>query len=182
MKRAAISAGVLSALLLAASGEDWPQWGGHPSRNMYSTDKGLPDRFEPGKLKKGTEEVDLATTKIGVPVLWWRVVGSSHTTFAVEAFIDEAAHAAGQDPYAFRRKLLEHEPRMKAVLDLAADKAGWKNGPLPAGKGRGIADCGQLTNWAWTGKAFVLISENTMPACHGVSSDDWPPLFASRQK
>ena len=41
--------------------------------------------------------VDLATTKTGVPVLWWRVVGSSHTTFAVEAFIDEVAHAAGAD-------------------------------------------------------------------------------------
>jgi isoquinoline 1-oxidoreductase subunit beta len=83
--------------------------------------------------------VDLATTKNGVPVLWWRVVGSSHTTFAVEAFIDEVAHAAGEDGFTFRRKLLEHEPRMKAVLELAADKAGWTSGPLPAGKGRGIA-------------------------------------------
>jgi isoquinoline 1-oxidoreductase beta subunit len=83
--------------------------------------------------------VDLATTKTGVPVLWWRVVGSSHTTFAVEAFIDEAAHAAGRDPYEFRRKLLEHQPRMKAVLELAAEKAGWNQGPLPSGKGRGIA-------------------------------------------
>ena len=82
--------------------------------------------------------VDLSTTKTGVPVLWWRVVGSSHTTFAVEAFIDEVAHAAGEDAYTFRRKLLEHEPRMKAVLELAAEKAGWSN-PLPKGKGRGIA-------------------------------------------
>ncbi|HEV7357860.1 MAG TPA: xanthine dehydrogenase family protein molybdopterin-binding subunit [Steroidobacteraceae bacterium] len=85
--------------------------------------------------------VDLSTTKAGVPVLWWRVVGSSHTTFAVEAFIDEVAHAAGADPFAFRRKLLEHEPRMKAVLELAAEKAGWNSGPLPKGKGRGIAVC-----------------------------------------
>ncbi len=83
--------------------------------------------------------VDLSTTKTGVPVLWWRVVGSSHTTFAVEAFIDEAAHAAGVDGFTFRRKLLEHEPRMKAVLELAAEKAGWNSGPMPAGKGRGIA-------------------------------------------
>jgi isoquinoline 1-oxidoreductase beta subunit len=83
--------------------------------------------------------VDLSTTKNGVPVLWWRVVGSSHTTFAVEAFIDEVAHAAGADPFTFRRKLLEHEPRMKAVLELAAEKAGWSNGPMPKGKGRGIA-------------------------------------------
>jgi isoquinoline 1-oxidoreductase beta subunit len=82
--------------------------------------------------------VDLATTKTGVPVLWWRVVGSSHTTYAVETFIDEVAHAAGEDAFTFRRKLLEHQPRMKAVLELAADKAGWST-PLPPGKGRGIA-------------------------------------------
>src|SRR5580658_9674997 len=83
--------------------------------------------------------VDLSTTTTGVPVLWWRVVGSSHTTFAVEAFIDEVAHAAGADPFTFRRKLLEHEPRMKAVLELAAEKAEWSKGPMPKGKGRGIA-------------------------------------------
>jgi isoquinoline 1-oxidoreductase beta subunit len=84
-------------------------------------------------------DVSLVTTRNPVPVLWWRVVGSSHTTFAVEAFIDEVAHAAGKDPFAFRRDLLAHEPRMKAVLELAADKAGWHDGPLPKGKGRGIA-------------------------------------------
>jgi isoquinoline 1-oxidoreductase beta subunit len=82
--------------------------------------------------------VDLATTQTGVPVLWWRVVGSSHTAFAVEAFIDEVAHAVGEDAFTFRRKLLDKQPRMKAVLELAADKAGW-NTPLPAGRGRGIA-------------------------------------------
>jgi isoquinoline 1-oxidoreductase beta subunit len=82
--------------------------------------------------------VDLATTKTGVPVLWWRVVGSSHTTLAVEAFVDEVAHAAGKDPFEFRRKLLDKEPRMKAVLELAADKADWTS-PLPKGRGRGIA-------------------------------------------
>jgi isoquinoline 1-oxidoreductase subunit beta len=83
--------------------------------------------------------VELSTTRTGVPVLWWRVVGSSHTAFAVEAFIDEVAHAAGQDPYRFRRNLLAHEPRMRAVLDLAAERAGWSDTPLPPGKGRGIA-------------------------------------------
>jgi isoquinoline 1-oxidoreductase beta subunit len=83
--------------------------------------------------------VELSTTRTGVPVLWWRVVGSSHTIFAVEAFIDEVAHAAGEDGFTFRRKLLEHEPRMKAVLELAAEKAGWSSGPMPKGKGRGIA-------------------------------------------
>ena len=83
--------------------------------------------------------VDLSTTEVGVPVLWWRVVGSSHTTFAVESFIDEVAHEAGQDPLELRRKLLADQPRMKRVLDLAAEKAGWSGAPLPKGKGRGIA-------------------------------------------
>ncbi len=84
-------------------------------------------------------DVQLITTTSKIPVLWWRVVGSSHTTFAVECFIDEVAHAAGQDPYQFRRKLLAHAPRLLGVLDLAAEKAGWTRGPLPAGRGRGIA-------------------------------------------
>ena len=83
--------------------------------------------------------VDLSTTEVGVPVLWWRVVGSSHTTFAVEAFIDEVAHEAGQDPFELRRKLLVDQPRMRRVLELAAEKAGWSGAPLPKGKGRGIA-------------------------------------------
>jgi isoquinoline 1-oxidoreductase beta subunit len=84
-------------------------------------------------------KVELSTTKTGVPILWWRVVGSSHTSFAVEAFMDEVAHAAGEDAFTFRRKLLDHDPRMQAVLELAAEKAGWSSGPLPKGKGRGIA-------------------------------------------
>ncbi len=84
-------------------------------------------------------DVQLATTRTGVPVLWWRVVGSSHTVYAVEAFIDEVAHAAGQDPFEFRRKLLAKAPRMQRVLELAAEKAGWSSGPLPKGRGRGIA-------------------------------------------
>jgi isoquinoline 1-oxidoreductase subunit beta len=82
--------------------------------------------------------VELNTTETGVPVLWWRVVGSSHTAYATEAFIDEIAHAAGKDPFAFRQAMLEHHPRHKAVLDLAAKAAGWDS-PLPKGKGRGIA-------------------------------------------
>ena len=77
--------------------------------------------------------VELNTTETGVPVLWWRVVGSSHTAYATEAFIDEIAHAAGQDPFAFRRGMLEHHPRHKAVLELAAKTAGWGS-PLPQGK------------------------------------------------
>ncbi|MGA2811853.1 MAG: xanthine dehydrogenase family protein molybdopterin-binding subunit [Candidatus Acidiferrum sp.] len=83
-------------------------------------------------------QVDLHSPKIGVPVQWWRSVGHSHTGFAVEAFFDEVAHAGGKDPYRLRQTLLAKQPRMLAVLDLAAQKAGW-GGPLAKGVGRGIA-------------------------------------------
>ncbi|MBI5205697.1 MAG: xanthine dehydrogenase family protein molybdopterin-binding subunit [Nitrospirae bacterium] len=82
--------------------------------------------------------VDLHSPRIKVPVLWWRSVGHSHTAFVVESFIDELAHAAGKDPYEFRRMLLNSHPRHKAVLELAAGKAGWGS-PLPAGRAQGIA-------------------------------------------
>jgi isoquinoline 1-oxidoreductase beta subunit len=83
-------------------------------------------------------QVDLHTPKIGVPVQWWRSVGHSHTGFSVEAFLDELAHAGGKDPYELRRKLLAKQPRMLAVLELAAQKADWGS-QLPPGVGRGIA-------------------------------------------
>ena len=83
-------------------------------------------------------QVDLHSPKIGVPVQWWRSVGHSHTGCSVEGFFDEVAHAGGKDPYELRRKLLANQPRMLAVLELAAEKAGWGK-PLAKGSGRGIA-------------------------------------------
>jgi isoquinoline 1-oxidoreductase beta subunit len=82
--------------------------------------------------------IDLHSPKIGIPVLWWRSVGHSHTAFVVESFIDEVAHAAGKDPYELRRKLLTKHPRHLGVLQLAAEKAGWGN-PLSKGHERGMA-------------------------------------------
>jgi isoquinoline 1-oxidoreductase subunit beta len=82
--------------------------------------------------------VDLHTTRIGVPVQWWRSVGSTHTAFSTETFIDELAAAAGKDPVAFRRGLLAKHPRHLGVLNLAAQKAGWGKA-LPKGRARGIA-------------------------------------------
>ncbi len=82
--------------------------------------------------------VDLHSPRPGVPVLWWRSVGHSHTAFVVESFIDELAHAAGKDPFEYRRALLGSQPRHRGVLELAAAKAGWGK-PLPAGRARGIA-------------------------------------------
>jgi isoquinoline 1-oxidoreductase beta subunit len=83
-------------------------------------------------------QVDLHSPKNEVPVQWWRSVGHSHTGFSVEAFLDEVAHAGGKDPYELRRALLAKQPRMLAVLDLAAQKANWGS-PYPAGHARGIA-------------------------------------------
>lgn len=89
-------------------------------------------------------QVELSTpSNIKVPVLWWRSVGHTHTGYVAETMIDEAAVAAGQDPYAFRHALLESHPRHRGALELAAKQAGWDK-PLAAGaegekRGRGIA-------------------------------------------
>jgi isoquinoline 1-oxidoreductase beta subunit len=104
--------------------------------------------------------VDLHSPTLGVPIDKWRSVGNSHNAFAVETFLDDVAHAAGRDPYQFRRALLMKDPRdrpmqlvapdrMKPslfakfprdrqVLELAAGKSGWGT-PLPPGRGRGLA-------------------------------------------
>ncbi len=70
--------------------------------------------------------VELHSPKVPVPVQWWRSVGSTHTAFATECFIDDIARATRQDPYALRRRLLANHPRHVAALDLAVEKSGWK--------------------------------------------------------
>jgi len=75
----------------------------------------------------------------GIPTAFWRGVGPTRSIFVVESFIDELAAAAKRDPFEYRRALLDRSPRAKAVLELAAERAGWGR-PLPAGSsGRGIA-------------------------------------------
>jgi isoquinoline 1-oxidoreductase beta subunit len=74
----------------------------------------------------------------GVPTAFWRSVGPSHTVFVVESFMDELAAAARQDPVAYRLALLDKSPRAKAVLALAAEKAGWGQ-PLSGRVGRGVS-------------------------------------------
>ena len=74
----------------------------------------------------------------GIPTAFWRSVGPSHNVFVTESFMDELAAAAKQDPVAYRLALLDKTPRAKAVLALAAEKAGWGQ-QLPPRVGRGVS-------------------------------------------
>ena len=115
--------------------------------------KGSP--FESAMLKDGVDQtmVEGASTlpytipnlrvsahivDAGVPTLWWRSVGSTHTAFATEVFLDELAALAGVDPLDIRRRLLAKHPRHLGVLNLAAEKAGWGT-PIGKGRARGLA-------------------------------------------
>ena len=84
--------------------------------------------------------VDYVNNNQGVPSGFWRSVGNTQNGFILESFVDELAHAAGKDPYQYRRQLFDkpHAARLRGVLDLAAEKAGWGK-PLPSGVHRGIA-------------------------------------------
>jgi isoquinoline 1-oxidoreductase beta subunit len=135
--RAALAAGVPSA---------WQQRIASPS---------IERRLNPRTVKDGVDRsvvegardlpyaipnvaVDCALVDVGVPVGYWRSVGSSGNAFVVESFVDELAHAAGEDALAFRRRLLAGQARHLGVLELAAARAGWGQ-PLPQGRARGIA-------------------------------------------
>jgi len=83
-------------------------------------------------------QVEYAMRTTHVPVGFWRSVNHSQNGFFRECFVDEMAHAAGQDPYQYRRKLLSKDAKRLAVLDAAAQKAGWDK-PVPPGLSRGIA-------------------------------------------
>ncbi|MCW3480338.1 xanthine dehydrogenase family protein molybdopterin-binding subunit [Neisseriaceae bacterium JH1-16] len=112
---------------------------------------GVKDGIDSVSVEGAGEPYDIPNRRIelstplasGVPVLWFRSVGHTHTAFATETLIDEAAVAAGKDPVEFRRPLLAKHPRHWGVLQLAAEKAGWgtKLAPGAAGerRGRGIA-------------------------------------------
>jgi len=83
-------------------------------------------------------DFDYSLVDPGVPVGFWRSVGSSHNAFYTESAIDEAAHTAKQDPFEYRRKLLAQKPRFRKVLEKVAADANWGRG-IPEGHGLGIA-------------------------------------------
>jgi isoquinoline 1-oxidoreductase subunit beta len=82
--------------------------------------------------------VDYVVEQSPVPLGVWRAINYTQNTFYKESFVDEMAHAAGMDPYLYRRRLLHNDIRNLAVLDAVAKKADWF-GPLPQGVHRGIA-------------------------------------------
>jgi isoquinoline 1-oxidoreductase beta subunit len=82
---------------------------------------------------------DLHQVDVGVPVLWWRSVGHTHTGYAVEAFVDELLEAAGQDAVEGRLAMMGKKPRHAGVLKAVAERAGWNNAKLEPGRARGVA-------------------------------------------
>jgi isoquinoline 1-oxidoreductase beta subunit len=82
--------------------------------------------------------VDYVRKDFAVPVFFWRSVGNSQNAFFFESMVDEMAHAAGKDPYEFRREMLKDTPRLRDVLDRVAKNSDWGK-PLPKGYARGIA-------------------------------------------
>ncbi|MTW13629.1 molybdopterin-dependent oxidoreductase [Pseudoduganella eburnea] len=112
-------------------------------------------RYAPEWLAKGidTDAVEMAEgpysiparyveympVETGVPTGFWRGVGPTHNIFVVESFIDELADAAGKDPVAYRQALLGKNPRALAVLNLAAQKAGWATRKPGPGEGFGVS-------------------------------------------
>ncbi|MEQ9518427.1 MAG: molybdopterin cofactor-binding domain-containing protein [Parvibaculum sp.] len=112
---------------------------GNPTawRNTY-TRKDEPVEASNIPYKVANQAIRYVESPVHVPYGAWRSVAHTQHTFFNESFVDEMAHAAGKDPYAFRRDLLEDGSRHKAILDRAAKEAGWGT-PLPAGRARGIA-------------------------------------------
>jgi isoquinoline 1-oxidoreductase beta subunit len=111
------------------------------------------------------KQTDWARHSPGVRTWFWRSVGNTQNIFFSESFIDEMAHAAGKDPYEYRRALMDKHPRHKAVLELAAQKAGWGT-PLPAGRARGIAVAESFGSYV--AEVAEVSIENGKPRVHRV--------------
>jgi isoquinoline 1-oxidoreductase beta subunit len=108
----------------------------------------------------------LHTTKTGVPVLWWRSVGHTHTAFTTETFVDELLAKAGRDAVEGRLKMLEAHPRHTAVLKRVAELADW-GGPVPEGRARGVAVHKSFETYV-AQIAEVSEGENGLPHVHKV--------------
>ncbi|MCA9514492.1 MAG: xanthine dehydrogenase family protein molybdopterin-binding subunit [Myxococcales bacterium] len=111
-------------------------------------------------------KVELTTEKIGIPVLWWRSVGSTHTAFSTETFMDEVLAAAGLDPVEGRLAMLAEHPRHAGVLRAVAELADWGKG-APAGRAYGVALHESFQTYV-AEIAEVSLDRSGMPKVHKV--------------
>ncbi len=119
-----------------ASGSLFAQLIGLPLRN--GVDGAATEGFSEFPYEVPNQRHEYVQRRTHVPIGFWRTVGWSQTPFARECFLDELAHAAGKEPYAYRRELLKHDKRPLQILDAVAKAANWAK-PLPKGVFRGIA-------------------------------------------
>jgi isoquinoline 1-oxidoreductase beta subunit len=138
-----------------------------------------PDLPDEAAFVYGLENVliESVIAETPVPLGWMRSVYALQMGFASESFIDELAVAAGKDPLEYRLHMLAadkdiqyftttwHTARMRGVLQLAAEKAGWKN-PLAAGRFRGIACFGCFSSYM--AEVVEISMENDVPRVHRV--------------
>ena len=110
---------------------------------------------------------EVHTAKVGVPTLWWRSVGHTHTAYAVECFMDELLQAAGQDPVAGRLALMGKEPRLAAVLKAVAELAKWTGPDAGNGRARGVAVAESFSSFV-AQIAEVSIGPDGEPKVHKV--------------
>ena len=115
-----------------------------------------------------------------VPTGVWRGVNGNHNGIYLECFMDELAHAAGQDPLAFRRKLMANHPRDLAVLNAAAERAGWDK-PAPQGVFRGIAQQMGLGSYV-AAVAEISVGDGNKIKVHRIvaATDPAPSLIRRR--
>ncbi|HET6177026.1 MAG TPA: xanthine dehydrogenase family protein molybdopterin-binding subunit [Candidatus Sulfotelmatobacter sp.] len=147
---------------------------GQPTPNNVDPD--LPDEAGP-VYGISNYSIDYVMTQTPVPLGWMRSVYALQAAFALESFIDELAITAGKDPLQYRLHLLAkdqdlpyfattwHTARMRGVLQLAAEKAGWDK-PLPAGHYRGIACFGCFASYM--AEVIEITMENDQPRVHRV--------------
>jgi isoquinoline 1-oxidoreductase subunit beta len=101
-----------------------------------------------------------------VPPGFWRGVNVNHNAIYLECFMDELAHAAGQDPLAFRRKLMTNHPKHLAALNAVAEKIGWDK-PAPQGVFRGIAQHMGYNSYV-AGAAEISVTDGTRIKVHRI--------------
>lgn len=138
------------------------QAGGRAAAGQYRAER-LDYRFEGAEVRSGS----IATP---VPTGAWRSVSHSHTGYVYEAFVDELAHAAGQDPVAYRLAHIE-DPRLKRALELCAEKANWGAKRTQAGFGRGVACFADYGSYC-VHIVDVLVAKNTVRVERVVSTVD----------